>query len=106
MENEDTVSEKIMFTPILEEWIQENMRTIEEGTYLEIPIGMRTGHIKQQVTITISDDAEAFESDWRYQSNTFPSRIKALAQALYNQGILGSYRTSHYSGVLSLQKII
>lgn len=94
------------FTPILEEWIRENLPAIEGGKHLEVRIGMKAGMIKQEAMITITQEAEAFETDWRYQANTFPCRIKALAQALFNQGVWGTYRTSHWEGTLSLQKVI
>lgn len=84
--------------------MQENSRAIDDGKRVEFAIGVECGLLKQETIITIGHDAEGFQSDWPYKANTFPCRIKALAQALFYQSLFGSYRASHVAGRISLMR--
>ena len=91
--------------PIFDDWIDKNIDLIFNQDVVHIAIEPRSGFVKQKAEIGISEDSIEFDSNWKYKSNNFPTRVKALAKALHNRKVFGAFQVTHHAGNVTLKKI-
>ena len=95
------------FRPKLSKWIGQVKLQIEEGSTVKMDLQKGGGYPGENIKITIvKDDIKNFDTDWEHQDPTrFPARIRALATALQDNWMWGTYLASHNDGVIKLRKV-
>ena len=94
-----------IFSEIFFEWIDKNSALLSSMTECEIQISPGSGMQNQEAIITITDDKNEFETNWKYSKSTFPSRIKALAKVMQQKGIRGKFFTMQYVEITKIKKV-
>ena len=87
------------------EWVHAHRAEIEAGHEINLDLGFRTEFAGKMARIMIGENSVSFETDWKWAPNTFPPKLKALAQALRNDGIVGIFATKYQDGKITIQKV-
>jgi len=93
------------FIPLLNEWVDANGAEIKSGVQVQFTMNMRTGFVRRAAAITIHDDPDGFETDWKWAASTFPSPLKSLAKVLHAKNMWGVFQVGHADGSLTLRKV-
>ena len=96
---------KTKYAPILAEWVCAHRSGIEAGHLVNLDLGARTGFVRKTARIMIDEDDGVFETDWKWGPNTFPAPLKALAQTLWIEGMVGTFSTKYHDGQITIQKV-
>jgi len=96
------------FRPKLSRWVSQVKEQIEEGLKVQMDLQKAGGYPGVNIKITImQDNIKYFDTDWEYEDWTrFPARIRALATALQDNWMWGTYLVSHDNGLVELRKFI
>jgi len=80
---------------------------IKKGSIVQTDLQKAAGYPGANVKITImQDNIRDFDTDWEYEDWTrFPERIRALATALQDNWMWGTYLVSHNDGIIKLRKV-
>ena len=92
------------YAPVLAEWVHAYRSEIDAGHEINLVLAERTGFVRKTARIMIGKDADTFETDWRWTPNTFPTPLKALAQTLWIDGLVGTFTTKYHDGQITIQK--
>jgi len=95
------------FRPKFSKWIGQVKDQIKKGSIVQTDLQKAGGYPGENIKITIMQhDIKNFDTDWEYEDPTrFPARIKALATALQDNWMWGTYLVSHNDGIIKLRKI-
>jgi hypothetical protein len=93
------------YAPVLAEWVHDHRPEIHAGHEIDLDLGTRTGFVRKTARIMIGEDADTFDTDWKWVPNTFPAPLKALAQTLLSEGMVGTFATKYHDGHLTIQKV-
>ena len=94
------------FRPKLSKLIGQVKDQIKKGSIVQMDLQRAGGYADENIKITIKNDMiNEFETDWEYQDPTrFPARIRALATALQDNRMWGTYFVSHNDGIIKIRK--
>ena len=94
------------FRPKLSKWIGQVKDQIKKGSIVQTDLQKAGGYPGANVKITImQDNIRDFDTDWEYEDWTrFPERIRALATALQDNWMWGTYLVSYNDGIIKLRK--
>ena len=93
------------YAPVFAEWVCAHRSEIDAGHLVGLDLGARTGFVRKTARIMIGEDAGTFETDWKWAPNTFPAPLKALAQTLRIEGMVGTFATKYHDGQITIQKV-
>jgi len=93
------------YAPVLAEWVHARRSGIDAGHEIDLVLGARTGFVRKTARIMVGEDADTFETDWRWAPNAFPAPLKALAQTLWIAGMVGTFATKYHDGHITIQKV-
>jgi hypothetical protein len=84
--------------------IRKNIEGLLSGKVLTVHLSEQGYDRDTHITVSKSD-SKFFQTDWKGSDPTrFSARIRAAALALYNQGCYGTFRVTHFKGLLTIQK--
>ena len=90
----------------LEGWLSDESAALAGGSTISRTLEPRSGFTRQEASMQIcTDNADFFETDWRWKKTTFPNRLKVLATALKNLGICGEFHASHHDSEIVLRRV-
>jgi hypothetical protein len=84
-------------------WLRIHRAEVEAGHEVALDLGARTGFVRKTARIMIGKEADTFDTDWNWAPNTFPSPLKALAQALQHEGMVGGFFTQYQDGQIIIR---
>ena len=94
------------FRPKLSKWIGQVKEQIEEGFIVQTDLQKAGGYPGENIKIIImQDDIKNFYTDWGQILCDFPARIRALATALQDNLMWGTYLASHHDGIIKFRKV-
>ena len=93
------------YAPTMAEWVRTRRTQIDAGHDVVLELCERTGFVRKTALIMIGKDAEVFETDWKWSPHTFPSPLKALAQALQLDGMVGGFATQFHAGRITIRRV-
>lgn len=93
------------FFGVFSEWVDKNRTLLASMTECEIRIYPGSGMVKQEAVITLTDDGNEFETNWKYSKSTFPCRVKALAKVMQEKGMRGTFSATQYDDVTKIKRV-
>ena len=93
------------YAQVLSEWVHAHRSELDTGHDIALDLGTRKGFVRKTARIMIGEDADTFETDWKWAANTFPAPLKALALTLRVEGMVGTFATKYLDGQITIQKV-
>jgi hypothetical protein len=93
------------YAPVLAEWVHAHRSEIAAGHEIDLVFAERTGFVRKTARIMIGEDTDTFETDWKWAPSTFPAPLKALAQTLRIEGMVGTFAAKYHDGRITIQKV-
>jgi len=90
---------------VLREGVHAHQSEIDANHAIALDFGARTGFVRKSARIIIGEDADTFETDWKWAANTFPVPLKILAHTLRIEGMVGTFAATYHDGRLTIQKV-